>query len=116
MCSTTSSASRTPGASTRRWANSGPRTTKQKLSQPNFVFTEPAAAQFAISFMSVDATMPAALFQPSYANASARPNCRNRLAPVMMSGALLAMLPMIALFFVLQRQFIEGIALTGSKG
>ena len=36
--------------------------------------------------------------------------------PVMMAGALLAVLPMIALFFVLQRQFIEGIALTGSKG
>jgi multiple sugar transport system permease protein len=36
--------------------------------------------------------------------------------PVMMAGALLAVLPMVALFFVLQRQFIEGIALTGSKG
>lgn len=36
--------------------------------------------------------------------------------PVMMAGALLAVLPMVVLFFVLQRQFIEGIALTGSKG
>ena len=36
--------------------------------------------------------------------------------PVMMAGALLAVIPMVALFFVLQRQFIEGIALTGSKG
>ncbi|KKB86098.1 sugar ABC transporter permease [Devosia limi DSM 17137] len=36
--------------------------------------------------------------------------------PAMMAGAVLAVLPMIAMFFFFQRQFIEGIALTGSKG
>lgn len=36
--------------------------------------------------------------------------------PTMMAGALLAVMPMIAMFFFFQRQFIEGIALTGSKG
>jgi multiple sugar transport system permease protein len=36
--------------------------------------------------------------------------------PTMMAGTLMATLPMIALFIVLQRYFIEGIALTGSKG
>lgn len=36
--------------------------------------------------------------------------------PAMMAGAVLAVLPMIAMFLVFQRQFIEGIALTGSKG
>ena len=36
--------------------------------------------------------------------------------PVMMAGAILAVVPMIAMFFVFQRQFIEGIALTGTKG
>lgn len=36
--------------------------------------------------------------------------------PAMMAGAVLAVMPMIAMFFLFQRQFIEGIALTGSKG
>ena len=35
--------------------------------------------------------------------------------PVMMAGALLAMLPMIILYLIFQRQFIEGIASTGGK-
>jgi len=33
-----------------------------------------------------------------------------------MAGALIAALPMLVLFFLLQRQIIEGIALTGMKG
>jgi multiple sugar transport system permease protein len=36
--------------------------------------------------------------------------------PVLMAGALLATLPVIALFVLLQRQVIEGIATTGIKG
>lgn len=36
--------------------------------------------------------------------------------PVLMAGAFVASLPVLALFVVLQRQFVEGIALTGSKG
>ena len=36
--------------------------------------------------------------------------------PVMMAGAVLAVIPMIVMFFVFQRRFIEGIATTGSKG
>lgn len=36
--------------------------------------------------------------------------------PVLMAGALLATLPMLLTFMVLQRQFIQGIAFTGSKG
>lgn len=36
--------------------------------------------------------------------------------PVMMAGAVLAVIPMIVMFFIFQRQFIEGIATTGSKG
>jgi multiple sugar transport system permease protein len=36
--------------------------------------------------------------------------------PQMMAGATLAIAPMIVLFAVLQRYFIEGIALSGSKG
>lgn len=36
--------------------------------------------------------------------------------PVMMAGATLAILPMIVMFAVLQRYFIEGIAISGSKG
>ncbi|GGF93569.1 carbohydrate ABC transporter permease [Paenibacillus aceti] len=36
--------------------------------------------------------------------------------PTMMAGTLMATLPMIVMFIVLQRYFIEGIALTGSKG
>lgn len=35
--------------------------------------------------------------------------------PVLMAGATLAMLPMLALYLVFQKQFIEGIALTGTK-
>ena len=35
--------------------------------------------------------------------------------PVLMAGALLAMLPMLIAFIILQRQFIQGIAFTGSK-
>jgi len=34
----------------------------------------------------------------------------------MMAAALMAVAPIIAIFFVAQRQFIEGIALTGTKG
>jgi multiple sugar transport system permease protein len=33
-----------------------------------------------------------------------------------MAGALIAALPMLVVFFLLQRQIIEGIALTGMKG
>ncbi|NRF95724.1 carbohydrate ABC transporter permease [Paenibacillus frigoriresistens] len=36
--------------------------------------------------------------------------------PLLMSGALMATLPMIILFILLQRYFIEGIALNGIKG
>ncbi|MEE6262882.1 carbohydrate ABC transporter permease [Plantactinospora sonchi] len=36
--------------------------------------------------------------------------------PVLMAGSLLASLPVIAVFFVMQRHFIEGIALSGNKG
>jgi multiple sugar transport system permease protein len=36
--------------------------------------------------------------------------------PVLMAGSLLASLPVIAVFVVLQRQFVEGIAFTGSRG
>lgn len=35
--------------------------------------------------------------------------------PVLMAGSVFAMLPMVALYLVFQRQFIEGIALTGGK-
>ena len=35
--------------------------------------------------------------------------------PVMMAGSALAMIPMLVLYLVFQRQFIEGIALTGTK-
>lgn len=35
--------------------------------------------------------------------------------PVMMAGATLAMIPMLVLYLVFQKQFIEGIALTGTK-
>jgi ABC-type glycerol-3-phosphate transport system permease component len=34
---------------------------------------------------------------------------------VLMSGALISILPLIAVFFIAQRQFVEGIALTGVK-
>ena len=36
--------------------------------------------------------------------------------PVLMAGSLLACLPVLVIFVVLQRQFVEGIAFTGSKG
>lgn len=36
--------------------------------------------------------------------------------PVLMAGALLATLPMLVTFMILQRQFIQGIAFSGSKG
>lgn len=36
--------------------------------------------------------------------------------PAQMAGAVLAVLPMIVLFFIFQRQFIEGVAHTGVKG
>jgi multiple sugar transport system permease protein len=36
--------------------------------------------------------------------------------PVLMAGSLLATLPVIAVFVVMQRQFVQGIAFTGSKG
>ncbi len=35
--------------------------------------------------------------------------------PVLMAGSLLAMLPMVILYLFFQRQFIEGVAMTGSK-
>lgn len=35
--------------------------------------------------------------------------------PVLMAGSLLAMLPMVILYLIFQRQFIEGIATTGGK-
>lgn len=36
--------------------------------------------------------------------------------PVMMAGAVLAIWPMIVVFLIFQKQFIEGLAFTGSKG
>jgi multiple sugar transport system permease protein len=36
--------------------------------------------------------------------------------PAMMAGSVMAIIPMVILFFVLQKHFIEGIALTGTKG
>jgi multiple sugar transport system permease protein len=36
--------------------------------------------------------------------------------PVLMAGSLLATLPVIAVFVIMQRRVVEGIALTGSKG
>lgn len=35
--------------------------------------------------------------------------------PVLMAGSLFAMIPMLSLYLIFQRQFIEGIALTGGK-
>ncbi|RDU22546.1 carbohydrate ABC transporter permease [Anaerosacchariphilus polymeriproducens] len=35
--------------------------------------------------------------------------------PVLMAGSVLAMLPMIVLYLIFQKQFVEGIALTGTK-
>jgi len=34
---------------------------------------------------------------------------------VLMAGSLLAMLPMVILYLIFQKQFIEGIASTGGK-
>jgi multiple sugar transport system permease protein len=36
--------------------------------------------------------------------------------PVLMAGAALATWPMVVMFFMFQRYFVEGIALTGTKG
>ena len=36
--------------------------------------------------------------------------------PILMAGSTLAMIPMLVLYLFFQRQFIEGIALTGTKG
>jgi len=36
--------------------------------------------------------------------------------PVMMAGSALAMIPMLLIYLMFQKQFIEGIALTGTKG
>lgn len=36
--------------------------------------------------------------------------------PTLMAGSLMAVLPMVILFAVFQKQFIEGIAMTGTKG
>lgn len=35
--------------------------------------------------------------------------------PVLMAGSLLAMLPMVALYLIFQKQFVEGVAMTGGK-
>ena len=35
--------------------------------------------------------------------------------PNLMAGSVLAMIPMIIIYIIFQRQFIEGIALTGTK-
>jgi len=35
--------------------------------------------------------------------------------PILMAGSFLAILPMLILFIFLQKQFIEGIAVTGGK-
>lgn len=35
--------------------------------------------------------------------------------PVLMAGSLLAMIPMVVLYLIFQKQFIEGIAMTGGK-
>ena len=35
--------------------------------------------------------------------------------PVLMAGSLLAMIPMLILYLLFQKQFIEGIAMTGGK-
>ena len=36
--------------------------------------------------------------------------------PLLMAGALLSALPVIVVFVILQRQFVEGVASTGIKG
>ena len=35
--------------------------------------------------------------------------------PVLMAGSLLAMIPMVVLYLIFQKQFIQGIAMTGGK-
>ena len=35
--------------------------------------------------------------------------------PVLMAGSLLAMIPMVLLYLAFQKNFIEGIAMTGGK-
>ena len=35
--------------------------------------------------------------------------------PVLMAGSLLAMIPMVVLYLLFQKQFIQGIAMTGGK-
>ena len=35
--------------------------------------------------------------------------------PNLMAGSVLAMVPMIVIYLIFQKQFIEGIALTGTK-
>ena len=35
--------------------------------------------------------------------------------PVLMAGSLLAMIPMIILYLIFQKQLIEGVAMTGGK-
>lgn len=35
--------------------------------------------------------------------------------PVLMAGSLLAMIPMVILYLIFQKQFIQGIAMTGGK-
>ena len=37
------------------------------------------------------------------------------LFPVLMAGSLLAMIPMVILYLIFQKQFIQGIAMTGGK-
>jgi multiple sugar transport system permease protein len=34
----------------------------------------------------------------------------------MMAGALIAVLPLVILYLVVQRRFVEGVAMTGMKG
>ena len=36
--------------------------------------------------------------------------------PVMMAGAVMAVLPLLILFTIFQKQFIEGVAMSGIKG
>ena len=36
--------------------------------------------------------------------------------PLLMAASFIAMVPMIILYLLFQRQFIEGIAMTGTKG
>ena len=36
--------------------------------------------------------------------------------PMQMAGAVLAVLPLVVMFFIFQKQFIEGVAQSGIKG